>query len=209
MLPNWENPRDALHKEIANLCRELEEHKCRIAQLNSMLFGPPVDYSNHWHLSKSEDCILSLLMTGRLTSRDLIMDLLYAGQAEPPLDKVLDVFIMRLRDKLRPDGIEIKTIWGKGFRMDDNAIEQVKVLCLPNTKAAPRVRRNKSAFDRAFGPGGSGMTLDSIADKWAAENNKATGGSVHMTAGSESGEGRLEKSEARARHAKHEKPQKV
>lgn len=38
---------------------------------------------------------------------------------------------------------------------------------------------------------------------------RAKGGKIHMTAGSESGPGRLEKTAARARNAKHERPQAV
>ena len=57
---------------------------------------------------------------------------------------------------------------------------------------------------RPFGPTGH----ESI-DAQGKVHGMKRGGSIHMTAGSESGPGRLEKTEARARAAKHEKPQSV
>jgi hypothetical protein len=45
--------------------------------------------------------------------------------------------------------------------------------------------------------------------KRSALKGRAKGGRIHMTAGAESGEGRLEKARARAAHARHEKPQEV
>lgn len=52
--------------------------------------------------------------------RSSIMDAMYALRAvdEQPTIKVIDVLVCRGRKKLKPFGIEIKTVWGVGYSMD-------------------------------------------------------------------------------------------
>ena len=70
---------------------------------------------------------------------------------------------------------------------------------MPPRKRGGRVGHADEAEDRAMI---KGMVKPSAL-------KRAKGGKIHMTAGAESGPGRLEKTAARARNAKHEKAQAV
>ena len=134
MMPTWDNPRDALHKEIADLREQVGDRDQRIAELVSMLSVPDIELHRCWRLSPSEEQILRLLLSGGLKTRTGIMFFLY--NEHEPLDRVLDIFIFRLRQKLATHGIEIETVWGQGFRMSDTDIVRVKQLCKAQEQAA-------------------------------------------------------------------------
>lgn len=133
MLPQWTSQRDSLHKEIAHLRQELDEKDCKIRYLEELMLQPDVELRNHWHLTETEDKILRILLSGGIKSRTTFMTLVY--DFREPGDRVLDVFIAHLRQKLAPDGIEIRTIWGRGYRIDDVDIARIKQLCVEQVAA--------------------------------------------------------------------------
>ncbi len=64
--------------------------------------------------------ILSLLIdkSPRVVSREFIMDYIYGLELDSfdePLEKIIDVFIVRARQAIKNTNYEIETIWGKGW----------------------------------------------------------------------------------------------
>jgi two-component system cell cycle response regulator CtrA len=55
---------------------------------------------------------------GNVITKENILDLLYAGMPDQPDMKIIDVFICKARAKLTPLGIELTTVWGRGYMMD-------------------------------------------------------------------------------------------
>lgn len=54
----------------------------------------------------------------RIETRARIMDALYAGRCgDEPDEKVVDVFICKLRKKLKDTGLRIESVWGVGYRL--------------------------------------------------------------------------------------------
>ena len=56
----------------------------------------------------------------RVVRRDSLMQMLYGGQARnPPEEKVLDIFVCAIRQKLVAAGcpVEIETVWGSGYKL--------------------------------------------------------------------------------------------
>ena len=134
MMPTWDNPRDSLHREIAELREMVGDRDQRIAELVDMLIVPDIDLYRCWRFTPCEDRALRLLLKGGLKTRDLLMNFMYDDKQ--PMPKVLDIFIMRLRQKLAPQQIKIDTIYGQGFRISDKDIARVKQLCKAQEKAA-------------------------------------------------------------------------
>ncbi len=57
---------------------------------------------------------------GNLVSRDSLMTLLYgAAVANPPFDRVLSVYVCKLRRALIPTPFTIVTEYGRGYRLID------------------------------------------------------------------------------------------
>ena len=77
-------------------------------------FQPPVE----WRLTASEARMIGALIARDHCTKDALMAALYRDdgrdEAEP---QIVDVFICKLRKKLRPFGVEIATIWGRGYAM--------------------------------------------------------------------------------------------
>lgn len=58
------------------------------------------------------------LLRGDAVTKNGLMDAVYTtGIDDQPEIKIIDVFICKLRKKLKPFGIEIATIWGVGYQM--------------------------------------------------------------------------------------------
>jgi len=88
--------------------------------------------NNPWKLTGKELAILFAIMRRPYgVSRDQVMNAIY-GVSDPneqPEVKILDVFICKLRRKLREAGPEdcriprgaISTIWGRGYKLENDA----------------------------------------------------------------------------------------
>jgi two-component system cell cycle response regulator CtrA len=75
---------------------------------------------------------------GNVITKENILDLLYAGMPDQPEMKIIDVFICKARAKPTPHGIEITTIWGRGYLM--SAVSRLKLdLLIERTGLAPAV----------------------------------------------------------------------
>lgn len=77
------------------------------------------------NLTSHEFMLFRMLLDakGRAISKENILTLLYSARViaddEVPEIKIVDVFICKLRRKLKPLGIELATIWGRGYRVEE------------------------------------------------------------------------------------------
>ena len=97
--------------------QENEMLRARIDQLEEAL-GVRLPTPVEWGLTGSEARVFGLFRARELVTRDAIMAVLYrdAGKDEPE-QKITDVFICKIRRKLKPFAIEIKTVWGQGYAL--------------------------------------------------------------------------------------------
>lgn len=74
------------------------------------------------HLTSSQHRVFSYLANnpGRCVSKGNIADAIYFDHrgGEQPLDKIIDVFICKLRPLVAPLGLSIKTRWGRGYELE-------------------------------------------------------------------------------------------
>lgn len=77
--------------------------------------------------------VLSVLIdkSPRIVSRAFIMDALYGlySSDEEPAEKIIDIFISRVRHEIKSSNYEVLTIWGKGwiFRRKISYSQELKV----------------------------------------------------------------------------------
>lgn len=111
---------------IKRLRHELDEALETIRQLRAQLV-PTLSFPPSWCLTPKESALLAFLVarSPRPTSHEQILDAIYQGYDEAPQPKLVDVYIFRLRGKLAPVGVEIRTHRGFGFFI---AAEQAKVI---------------------------------------------------------------------------------
>jgi DNA-binding response OmpR family regulator len=96
---------DNLRAEIASLREQL---KASGAEPH-----PPIPVS--WGLTRTEARLLEPLMRRECVGRESMMDFLYGHCAMPPGDKIIDVFVCKIRKKLAPLGASIASRWGFGY----------------------------------------------------------------------------------------------
>lgn len=53
----------------------------------------------------------------RVLSQEALLRSIYGLQMDEPEIKIIDVFVCKLRKKLKPLGVEIQTVWGSGYRL--------------------------------------------------------------------------------------------
>ncbi|MCV9910196.1 helix-turn-helix domain-containing protein [Brucella sp. HL-2] len=104
---------------IERLTEENEILKEQIVQLKNMLV-PPAELPQEWRLTGNEATIFRCLMSRDVADKDFIWHSLYGDRVDnPPEQKIIDVHICYMRRKLRPFGIQIGTVWGRGFSLSD------------------------------------------------------------------------------------------
>jgi two-component system cell cycle response regulator CtrA len=69
-------------------------------------------------LTRKEFQLMELLtVRGDIVSREQVFAYLYMGEEIPDV-KILDVFICKIRGKLRRSGLDlIQTVWGRGYKV--------------------------------------------------------------------------------------------
>lgn len=91
----------------------------RIIQLEDEL-GRDFEIHPRYNLTTSEMALLGAIYgTKGVCSKDHAYTVLYGMHDDPPEQKIMDVFVCKLRRKLRPHGVEIKTIWGRGWYLEE------------------------------------------------------------------------------------------
>lgn len=87
-------------------------------------------------LTSHETKLFGILLKRDVVTKEAAMSALYGdrpnGEAEI---KIVDVYICKARKKLKPFGIQIETIWGRGFRMPAASKAQAAAL-LAESRAA-------------------------------------------------------------------------
>jgi two-component system, cell cycle response regulator CtrA len=101
-------------------------------------FGFYNDVPIMFGLTGSEAKVLSLLGERDMANRDQFLSALMVGRgadAEPE-KKIVDVYICKIRSKLKPFGITIEAIWGRGYRLTEANKAKIAEYLTARTEAA-------------------------------------------------------------------------
>jgi two-component system cell cycle response regulator CtrA len=88
-------------------------------------FLPPIE----WRLTGSEARVFGVLLARDLATKALCMAALYSDRIEDEVEiKIVDVFICKIRAKLKPFGIGIETRWGEGYFLTSETKAAVRAI---------------------------------------------------------------------------------
>jgi len=110
-----------MHPEarIALLERENDELREHVRRLEDALIGT-FETPFEWGLTAAERIVFGVLVNREVASKDAMMAALYRSMGkDEPDPKIVDVFVCKLRRKVKPYGITIRTHWGTGWQLDD------------------------------------------------------------------------------------------
>lgn len=105
---------DALKGEVDRLQGRIDQ----LEDAMGMSFVAPVE----WRLTPSEARVFGVLLERDVATKNAIMAALYRndGRDEAEL-KIVDVFVCKIRKKLKGFGVEIVTHWGMGWSLANRA----------------------------------------------------------------------------------------
>jgi len=87
-----------------------DELRGEIRYNGAVAFVPPAEF---------ELFVFLLARIGRAVTKEGILDELYAIRPDAaPEIKIIDVFVCKLRKKLKPLGLDLKTHWGRGYSLE-------------------------------------------------------------------------------------------
>lgn len=99
---------------IETLERENDDLRARIRELETLV-GMRFQSPPQFGFTRHESVIFGLLMKAKLVSKPAAITALYLHEQDEAEEKIVDVFVCRMRKKLKPYNIEIQTQWGQGF----------------------------------------------------------------------------------------------
>lgn len=100
---------------------QIELLEGRVRMLEDALFADAI-VPVEWNLTGSEARVMGCLINREMATKQAIMAALYTDRnCDSAEEKIVDVFVCQVRLKLRPFGVEIKTVWGQGFQLLDRA----------------------------------------------------------------------------------------
>jgi DNA-binding response OmpR family regulator len=110
-------------QKIALLEEEVETLRARVEYLESTLAGTSVVFPLEWGPTVTEAKLMGALVSREILTKEAAMVLLYGDRPDdPPEEKIVDVLICKIRNKLEPfqDGPQspVQTIWGVGFTLE-------------------------------------------------------------------------------------------
>ena len=109
------------HEPSKEILRKFRDEFLAMQQYVQELTAETQSAPVEWSLTESQETIVRLLAVNRTVTYPAIMHALYSDRAgHEPYNEIIKVFISRARQKLRPFGITIETVWGKGFAVDED-----------------------------------------------------------------------------------------
>jgi len=112
---------------VEGLQAEVDRLQARVDELEAAL-GKTLPVPLEWRLTINEARIFGVLMARELGTKQALMAALYGDRTadEEPMAKIVDVFVCKARAKLRPFGVSIETVWGQGYRLDQDTKARVR-----------------------------------------------------------------------------------
>lgn len=127
---------ERMYHELEIVNEELQEQILALKELVGMTKPKP----SFIRLTATESKLFNGLMVAQFLTKESILTLLYAERlGDEPMQKIIDVYVCKLRKKLRPYGVEIDTVWGRGYSIKQDMKDLITALEAP-FQDAPRAR---------------------------------------------------------------------
>jgi DNA-binding response OmpR family regulator len=119
---DWQRRAEVLEEENETL---REQNRQLNEELGLAAQPPPM-----FGLTTQEGIIFGVLLSNRAPRKSTFMAALYSDGAydDEAEEKIVDVLICKIRKKLTPFGIEIKTNWGESYELPEASKARVREL---------------------------------------------------------------------------------
>jgi two-component system cell cycle response regulator CtrA len=136
-LPNIQSPPLSTTDDMPSHSALLD----RIDQLEAEL-GMKVEIPPEFGIPRNMGALLTMLLKREVVTRDGALLAIYSGMPntwdKEPDPKIIDVFICKLRARLKKHGIKVSCKWGLGYFMDgENKRKLRELIAQTRTEARP------------------------------------------------------------------------
>ena len=105
---------------------ENEMLRARIEQLEDIV-GMRMPAPIVFGFTGSERRVFGILMKRDVATKDMMMHALYSGRPDECVEiKIVDVFVCKMRSKLKRYNVSIETVWGVGYRLKPETKDKVR-----------------------------------------------------------------------------------
>lgn len=106
--------------EIERLTIKNEILQEQILQLKAMLV-PHIEPPRHWKLTPLQTRLFQCIAARDVADKHFIWFSLYGDRHddEVPEEKIVDVLVCNIRKKVKPFGVNIETVWGRGYSLQN------------------------------------------------------------------------------------------
>lgn len=101
---------------VAKLEEENDDLRARIRELEEQL-GFAFECPPQFGLTANEAKIFGLLLKKPLLTKEFAVSAIYLHKQDEADIKIIDVWVCKMRRKLKPYTIIIETVWGQGYRL--------------------------------------------------------------------------------------------
>lgn len=147
-----DDTRHALLSEVTNLRAQLDDAQAQIRSMNERRETSSDVYTYVGGLTRKEaEIVAAIVRYGRATKASLYHSLYGGTDAEEQREpKIIDVYVCKIRKKLRPLGVAIGTQWGVGYTMEPDDIARLNELAglsnLPVVESPPTAPVHAEAY---------------------------------------------------------------
>ncbi|OCC05155.1 hypothetical protein BA190_09580 [Labrys sp. WJW] len=134
-------------QELARLREENDRLKAEVDYLKSALV-PPGWLPARFRLTALEERLFKALLSREQATKEQLLTAAYShvfSADEIPHVKIIDVLICKVRRKLTPFGVEINTIWGKGYSIPADMRQKVADIIKSEATAVAAITAEASA----------------------------------------------------------------
>lgn len=120
---------------VQTLEYENEILRARIRELEEKI-GICFECPPQFLLTRAEASLFGLLLKNPLVTKEFAISALYLHKQDEAEIKIVDVFICKIRKKLKAWSVEIETVWGQGYRLTaESRVVAEKLLAEANAMA--------------------------------------------------------------------------
>lgn len=165
-----------LKAKALSLQSELDEAESQLNDMRETYLNAAKLWTAFDH-SPAQTLIFALLMSRPFATKGMIHAVIDGRRLDRRQDytdidrKLIEVFVCRMRQRLRPYGIEIKTVWGQGYQITGEMKVRVSDLTESGAlRVKPRARaitRNNEDFVNHFINHSSGYSKTRVFSEYA------------------------------------------
>ena len=104
---------------MSRLRARVEYLEEKLVAFEREFLGDDLAFPVDWRLTRYEARIVGVLLCRTSATREQLLTAIYRFESDEPEGKIIDAHICKIRQKLLPFGVMIRTAHGHGYAIDD------------------------------------------------------------------------------------------